>query len=196
MFVKADNRSFQQELTQEQNQEQPPQASEPQAATINDDTLSRIPGASPSKRKHFASSSVATNGSSRGDLDDVDLTFSDQHIQYSEDNRPVTSHQEFASSNTQSHKLGGIVESLANCQTNEKGLSSRWSGEQIHATHEGPEVEMHEIVDSGVPAPEMKERAGGSAPFFSTGAGDNNATGGTIDLMDMELDSDHPDSQP
>lgn len=197
MFVKADNRSFQQELTQEQNQEQLPQEPEPQSGAITDDALSRVPGASPSKRKHSASSSVATNGSSRGDLDDVDLTFLDERtIDFSEDSGPVTSHQEFATSSTQSNKLGGIVESLANCQTNEKGSLDRWQGEQIDGTHEGPEVEMQETVESGAPAPEMKERVGGSTPFFSTGASDNNAMGGTIDLMDMDLDSDHQDSQP
>ncbi|EMR63837.1 putative ubiquitin interaction domain-containing protein [Eutypa lata UCREL1] len=197
MFVKADNRSLQQELTQEQNQEQTPQEPLPLSTAITDDTLSRIPTSSPAKRKHSASSSVATNGSSRDGLDDVDLTFTDDHFAYTEESEPITSHQEFASgSSPQSSKLGGIVESFADCQTNERGSPHRRLGNQPHGAEAGAEVEMVETVSSGVAAPEMQERAGRPVSFFSPSPSPNNTAGGTIDLMDMDIDSDHHGSQP
>ncbi|RYP61005.1 hypothetical protein DL771_010290 [Monosporascus sp. 5C6A] len=193
MFVKADNRSFQQELAQERNQEQSHEDQPPPVAAISADTLSHIPAASPAKRKHSASSSVATNGSSRGDLDDVDLTFSDDRDPFDGDDRPTTSHRDFANASPQSNKLGGIVESLANCRTNESPSGGR--SEQRHASSEGPEVEMQE-TPSQPRAPEMQERAGGPAPFFSARAVDNNTTNGTVDSMDMDVDLDHSDGQP
>ncbi|RYP15513.1 hypothetical protein DL767_010317 [Monosporascus sp. MG133] len=193
MFVKADNRSFQQELAQEQNQEQTHEDPPPPVAAISADTLSHIPVASRAKRKHSASSSVATNGSSRGGLDDVDLTFSDDRDPFDGDDRPTTSHREFANASPQSNKLGGIVESLANCRTNESPGGGR--SEQRRASSEGPEVEMQE-TPSQPRAPEMQERAGGPAPFFSAHAVDNKATNGTADSMDMDVDLDHPDGQP
>ncbi|RYP05158.1 hypothetical protein DL765_009920 [Monosporascus sp. GIB2] len=193
MFVKADNRSFQQELAQEQNQEQTHEDEPPPLAAISADTLSHIPVASPAKRKHSASSSVATNGSSRGGLDDVDLTFSDDRDPFDGDDRPATSHREFANASPQPNKLGGIVESLANCRTNESPGGGR--SEQGHAPSEGLEVEMQE-TPSQPRAPEMQERAGGPAPFFRAHAIDNNATNGTVDSMDMDVDLDHPDGQP
>lgn len=197
MFVKADNRSLQQELTQEQNQEQTPQEPLPLSTAITDDTLSRIPTSSPAKRKHSASSSVATNGSSRDGLDDVDLTFTDDHFAYTEESEPITSHQEFASgSSPQSSKLGGIVESFADCQTNERGSPHRRLGNQPQGAEAGAEVEMVETVSSGVPAPEMQERAGRPVSFFNPSPSPNNTAGGTIDLMDMDIDSDHHGSQP
>ncbi|RYP90200.1 hypothetical protein DL770_003663 [Monosporascus sp. CRB-9-2] len=193
MFVKADNRSFQQELAQEQNQEQTHEDQPPPVAVISADTLSHIPVASRAKRKHSASSSVATNGSSRGGLDDVDLTFSDDRDPFDGDDRSTTSHREFANASPQSNKLGGIVESLANCRTNESPGGGR--SEQRHASSEGPEVEMQE-TPSQPRAPEMQERAGGSAPFFSAHAVDNTVMNGTVDRMDMDVDLDHPDGQP
>ncbi|RYO89261.1 hypothetical protein DL762_003284 [Monosporascus cannonballus] len=193
MFVKADNRSFQQELAQEQNQEQTHEDEPPPLAAISADTLSHIPVASPAKRKHSASSSVATNGSSQGGLDDVDLTFSDDRDPFDGDDRPTTSHREFANASPQSNKLGGIVESLANCRTNESPGGGR--SEQGHASSEGLEVEMQE-TPSQARAPEMQERAGGPAPFFGAHGIDNNATNGTVDSMDMDVDLDHPDGQP
>ncbi|KAI1103544.1 hypothetical protein F4804DRAFT_309835 [Jackrogersella minutella] len=70
MFVRADNRSFQQELAQEQDAEQPPQnLSHPGVST---DYAPNVSVASQGKRKHSIGSSVATQGSSRADLDDVD----------------------------------------------------------------------------------------------------------------------------
>ncbi len=193
MFVKADNRSFQQELAQEQNQEQVPKEPTPPPAAITDDTLSRIPGASPAKRKHSTSSSVATNGSSQGGLDDVDLTFSDDHDTFIGDLEPTTSHQEYVKSSPQSNTLGDITESLANCRTNENESPNRRLSIQMSATNEGPEVEMQETTVLSR-APEMQERAGGPAPFFNARAVDS-TPGGTVDLMDMDIDSDHPGSQ-
>ncbi|KAI2473852.1 hypothetical protein F4781DRAFT_379131 [Annulohypoxylon bovei var. microspora] len=70
MFVRADNRSFQQELAQEQDQVQP--AEELPASGVRAEDLSHTTVASPGKRKHSVGSSVATQGSSRADLADVD----------------------------------------------------------------------------------------------------------------------------
>ncbi|KAI1462291.1 hypothetical protein F4805DRAFT_410089 [Annulohypoxylon moriforme] len=70
MFVRADNRSFQQELAQEQDQGQP--AEGPPTSGVRAEDLSYIAVASPGKRKYSVGSSVATRGSSQGDLAEVD----------------------------------------------------------------------------------------------------------------------------
>ncbi|KAI0897861.1 hypothetical protein F4806DRAFT_460249 [Annulohypoxylon nitens] len=70
MFVRADNRSFQHELAKEQDQAQP--AEELPTSGINAADLSRIAGASTSKRKYSIGSSVATQGSSRADLSETE----------------------------------------------------------------------------------------------------------------------------
>ena len=209
MFVKADNRSFQQELTQEQNQEQQqPQPSLEElsgsvSAPITSDTLSRIPSSSPTKRKHSPGSSVATNGSLRDDLTDVNLTFPDDDNYHgggggvgfdgrrdsSEDAQPMATHQEFTthhheSDSPRSTKLGGLVEPLANFQTNAA----------IGAAPSSP---------GPVKTPEMQERArdAGPARLFNSGTGGgttalpNEEIGGggsgtTVDMMDMDIDVD------
>lgn len=218
MFVKADNRSFQQELTQEQNQEQqqpsPPPEGPPNSgpAPITTDALSRVPASSPAKRKHSAGSSVATNGSLRDDLGDVDLTFTDdggsrRSFEYnydgnydgdgdgdsgdtfgfggrrsgsysSQDAQPTTSHHEYShqpqhqhagSDNSQSIKLGGLVESLANFQTHDAAAAA------------APEAAAR--------APEMQERGRDAGPprlFNGGGTGTDNS--GAVDMMDMDID--------
>ncbi|KAI1215030.1 uncharacterized protein F4807DRAFT_405600 [Annulohypoxylon truncatum] len=70
MFVRADNRSFQQELVQEQNRTQPAEGHPTSGVRAED--LPPVAVASPGKRKHSVGSSVATQGSSRADLTDVD----------------------------------------------------------------------------------------------------------------------------
>lgn len=70
MFVRADSRSFQHELAKEQDQAQP--AEELPTSGINAADLSRIAGASTSKRKYSIGSSVATQGSSRADFSETE----------------------------------------------------------------------------------------------------------------------------
>ncbi|KAI1096773.1 hypothetical protein F5B19DRAFT_434444 [Rostrohypoxylon terebratum] len=70
MFVRADNRSFQHELAKEQDQA--PLAEEPPTSGFSAADLSRIAGASTSKRKYSIGSSVATRGSSRADISETE----------------------------------------------------------------------------------------------------------------------------
>ncbi|KAI1171476.1 hypothetical protein F4777DRAFT_565466 [Nemania sp. FL0916] len=84
MFVKADSRSFQQELAQETNthttmaQAEDTWTQDQPGAAVTAAALSQIQQSSgPGKRKHSIGSSVATNGSIRSDLAEVDLTFDD-----------------------------------------------------------------------------------------------------------------------
>ncbi|KAJ2988476.1 hypothetical protein NUW58_g3956 [Xylaria curta] len=101
MFIRADNRSFQQELAQEenlretQNQNQEVQMQDQPIVEVTAAALSQIPSETKGKRKHSIGSSVATNGSIRSDLADVELTF-DEHGQCDDnhsDTNTVSSHK-------------------------------------------------------------------------------------------------------
>ncbi|KAK8002732.1 hypothetical protein PG989_002451 [Apiospora arundinis] len=104
MFVQVDNRSFQQELSQEQLSNE--SAPAPNVPSVNANTWEGIDFASSTKRKHSRSSSLATLGST-GHCSDREMQM------YSEDpfddsKGPTTSHQEFASPAPQSNRLGGL----------------------------------------------------------------------------------------
>ncbi|KAI1503624.1 hypothetical protein F5X99DRAFT_375012 [Biscogniauxia marginata] len=195
MFVKADNRTFQQELSQEQRQDQDQEQQAEVQAAVTADSLSHVPGSSPAKRKYSNGSSVATHGSLRDDLGDVDLTFSD-------DTTPRTYHEEFASSSPKFNRLGGIIESLANIRTDDSELPTPGYGEggDILASqdiapddNDNDDVDRMEAVqtfdrDTAIPrGPEMQERPGGGLPFLTRPG--NNTHQGPIDMMD--LDADH-----
>ncbi|KAI1391065.1 uncharacterized protein F4822DRAFT_171209 [Hypoxylon trugodes] len=75
MFVRADNRSFQQELSQEQDQEQQQQQQQQPYNVHSGVTVEDISAFTNHTRKHSVASSVATRGSSRDALSEVDLTF-------------------------------------------------------------------------------------------------------------------------
>ncbi|KAI1802939.1 hypothetical protein F4811DRAFT_526987 [Daldinia bambusicola] len=183
MFVRADNRSFQQELAQEQTSEQSQQNSDPTRVTA--ENLSRIPVRAPGKRKHSIGSSVATHGSSRDDLNDVDLTFDDPYPSYQ---ALGSQYESVASSSPQSKKLSGIVESLANCRTNETesvGGSRNWD-----TNEQGGFSEMQTFdSDTTSKPPEMQERTGGPAPFLTRSS--HTPQGGPIDMMDIDLETEH-----
>ncbi|KAI0600380.1 hypothetical protein F4775DRAFT_545592 [Biscogniauxia sp. FL1348] len=194
MFVKADNRSFQQELAQEERQEQEQEKQAEQQAPVTADSLAYVAGATNAKRKHSNGSSVATHGSSRDDLGDVDLTFADDTI-------PTTHHEEFVSDSPKSGtRLGDIVESLANCRTNDSGPPTpegREGGNRLAPQGTVPyessdNMEEMQTFDreTAVPkGPEMQERSGGITPFLTRPG--NSTQQGPIDMMD--LDADHPE---
>ncbi|KAI0840102.1 hypothetical protein F5Y06DRAFT_263648 [Hypoxylon sp. FL0890] len=200
MFVRADNRSFRQELDQEQNQEQQPAPSlQPSGVTAED--LSHVPVLSPGKRKHSIGSSVATHGSSRDGLDDVDLTFDDQE-QLLDHQTGTSFYEEAANSSTQPDRIGGIGESLANCQPNENeyqpiGLgqedpNKKQSSTEVRDEAEYNSAEEMQTFNAGpVPSksPEMQERTGGSAPFLARpGPGTQSDP---VDMMDIDLEVEH-----
>ncbi|KAI8956460.1 hypothetical protein F5Y11DRAFT_353733 [Daldinia sp. FL1419] len=183
MFVRADNRSFQQELAQEQDLKQLPQDSEPPGVTA--ENLASIPATWPGKRKHSVGSSVATHGSSRDDLDDVDLTF-DQPGQFP--GYPALGHYEATTDNNpQPKKLGGIVDSLANCRTyeNEPVELGGWG-----ATAQERSSEMQTLDSDTSKPPEMRERPGGGPPPFLARPS-RTTERGPIDMMDIDLDVEH-----
>ncbi|OTB11428.1 hypothetical protein K445DRAFT_322014 [Daldinia sp. EC12] len=181
MFVRADNRSFQQELAQEQTSEQLPQNSDTTGVTA--ENLSYIPVMSPSKRKHSIGSSVATHGSSRDDLDDVDLTF-DNMESYPSHRAPGSHYESVANSSPQSKKLGGIVESLANRRTHETETAGGWD-----ANEQDGFSEMQTFDSDTSKPPEMRERTGGPAPFLTRPS--HTSQSGPIDMMDIDLDAEH-----
>ncbi|KAI0381757.1 hypothetical protein F5Y04DRAFT_254284 [Hypomontagnella monticulosa] len=187
MFVRADNRSFQQELAQERDQVQEQASSNPQPSGFTVENVSQVPAYTYAvKRKHSIGSSVATRGSSRNDLDDVDLTF-DETDQFQDHQTPSIYYKEFADNKSpRSNKLGGIVESLANCRTNEdlngKQTSSATQPDVEHGT-----VEEMQGITTGK-SPEMQERTGGYAPFL--GRSGQPTQGSAVDMMDIDLDAD------
>lgn len=213
-FARADNRAFQQELSQEQSQEhiqeqvqkqvQNPEQTQPGVvmegtAPLTFDAVRAVPSlrlgfGSPAKRKHSGGSSVATLGSSGDDSRDIEMTFSDEPSFFPEDdNMPRTMHREFASPTPQSNKLGGIVESLANCRTFENGQEvhkqeyahmeemKTFNSDQTQPGHAQP------VHDSVVKAPEMQERPGSILLTKPNIHGVPRKP--SVDPMDMDLDS-------
>jgi hypothetical protein len=183
MFVRADNRSFQQELAQQGSQEQTPQELAPFAVT--NEALSQVPASPAAKRKHSTSSSVATNGSTRSDLADIDLTFSDEPREI---DLPTMAHREFATGSPRANKMGDIVESLANCRTNENESPVLGDAKPDPKEGNAPDMRMLDSEASTPKGPEMAERAGGSVPFFHRSSSKGPPQCGPIDLMDMDLD--------
>ncbi|KAI2623176.1 hypothetical protein GGR54DRAFT_596851 [Hypoxylon sp. NC1633] len=208
MFVRADNRSFQQEISSQQEQRQGHQQplQDPPTSEITSENLSYVPIASPSKRKLSVGSSVATHGSSRDGLDDVNLSFEDSNP-FQESQRPRPDHFAVAQDGPQTYKLGGIVESLANCRTNENDAPN--SGQPVLSRRQSvlglslspseadcTSTEEKKSLNSSPPeskSPEMQERDGNPAPFFTRT--DPSTQDGPVDMMDIELDVEHYEGQ-
>lgn len=138
MFVQVDNRSFQQELGEEQSHESAPA---PTVPPRDGNTWEGIDFASSTKRKHSRSSSLATLGSTGRGSDREMLLYNDT-FDDDDGKGPTTSHQEFASPAPQPNKLGGLVESLATCRTTEHAPSKLGSdGDLVGAEPRGPEMQ-------------------------------------------------------
>ncbi|KAI1847227.1 hypothetical protein JX265_013352 [Neoarthrinium moseri] len=198
MFVRADNRSFQHELSQEQAEPQSQaQQSSPTPAThghgpvpltaeaIN--SVSSVSFNSPSKRKHSISgSSVATVGSS--DSRDMEMSFSDppDPSNYRDDRVPSASQYGFASPASQPNKLGGLVESLENCRTNEP--DSPVLGRRDLAKPLGDqEMRSFGPDETAAKGPEMQQRAVGPSPFVQRPVA-KASQAAQVDLMDMDME--------
>ncbi|KAF2964929.1 hypothetical protein GQX73_g8654 [Xylaria multiplex] len=185
MFVKADNRSFQQELAQEaslretETQDKDVQMQDQSQTGVTAAALSQIPsiGGRP-KRKHSIGSSVATNGSIRSDLADVELNFDDPQPAHDDAARSVRQQSSSGSS-----KLGDVVESFAKCQTHEYGVPDYdEKGEEKQ-----PDYSHGDVDATPTPKiPEMSERKGVLTPFLARAG---NSAQNPIDLMD--LDTEH-----
>lgn len=190
MFVKADNRSFQQELAQEtsvhetKNQPREVQMQDQVETGVTAAALAQIPSETRGKRKHSIGSSVATNGSIRSDLADVELTFDDPDIFHDEAPKPMHQHNGSQASNPSS-----VVESLAKCETHEykaPGHDEK-GGEKYLEGHSQDDGNGSDInTTSTYKMPEMSERKGGANPFL---ARPGNSVQNPIDLMD--LDTEH-----
>ncbi|KAI1753405.1 hypothetical protein F4782DRAFT_497965 [Xylaria castorea] len=170
MFVKADNRSFQQELAQEEsshktkNQNQESQTQDQPTTGVTAAALAQISSGPKGKRKHSIGSSVATNGSVRSDLADVELTFDDS--QTVGHDLPQLTHQH---SGSRSSKPGEVVESLSKYQTHEYeapgyGEKGRDKYPQDHS--QGDDNNSKANTTSTLKKPEMSERKGGLNPFL------------------------------
>ncbi|KAI0977124.1 hypothetical protein F4678DRAFT_411909 [Xylaria arbuscula] len=191
MFVKADNRSFQQELAQEaslremRDQNQEIQMQDQPQTNVTAAALAQIPSGPRGKRKHSVGSSVATNGSIRSDLADVELTFDDPQPTLDYASEPVRQH-----SGSGSSKLGDVVESLAKCQTHEYEM--RGHGEKLE--EDGSQAHGYDDVNyspkntsSTHKVPEMSERKGGLTPFLARAG---NSAQNPIDLMDLDTEQE------
>ncbi|KAK8012738.1 ubiquitin interaction domain-containing protein [Apiospora marii] len=168
MFVQADNRSFQQELGEEQSHESAPA---PTVPTRDGNTWEGIDFASSTKRKHSRSSSLATLGSTGHGSDREMLLYNDT-FDDDDGKGPTTSHQEFASPASQPNKLGGLVESLATCRTTENVPLKLSSDDHL--------------VGAESRGPEMQERQGRPMSFLARP--DKPAT--DVMNMDMEVDEE------
>ncbi|KAI0166988.1 hypothetical protein GGR52DRAFT_581707 [Hypoxylon sp. FL1284] len=176
MFTRADNRSFQQELAREQNQAQHAQQTQshpqPQPQPLADGQQSAITAENLShvtmtpywiERKSSVGSSVATHGSSRDELDDVDLSFAEPR-EFKEYHAPSVSHEEFSD----------IIPQLDTRQSSQGGQANTESGG----------------IDMSVPkSPEMQERIGGRAPFLTRP--ESASARRSLDLMDLDMEVEY-----
>lgn len=192
--MRADNKVFQNELSQEQVQAENQTENLGRGVAIQGDgpvpltadaisTVAPVAAApwSPSKRKHSDASSVATIGStnSRG----MDMSFSGPVGPFPDHDEPDSWHQEFASPKPQPNKLGGLVESLENCRTFEP--ESPVLGRRVPV-----DQEMKDMTASTDKSPEMQERSSGPSPFVVSRPvlKASEAASAPISLMDMEMD--------
>ncbi|KAI1283384.1 hypothetical protein F5Y07DRAFT_349506 [Xylaria sp. FL0933] len=189
LFVKADNRSFQQELAQETSSRETKDSNKevqmqdrPQIG-VTAAALSQIPAGTRCKRKHSVGSSVATNGSIRSDLADVELTFDDPHPVREDPDQPARQH-----SGSGSSKLGDVVESLAKCQTHEHETRDRRENSEENTAQIHNDCDPQNRDRDTTPAsriPEMSERKGGVTPFLARAG---SSAQNPIDLMDLDTE--------
>ncbi|KAI0491170.1 hypothetical protein F4859DRAFT_36465 [Xylaria cf. heliscus] len=187
MFVKADNRSFAQELDQEKgsqetkSQDQEAQTQDQPITAITAAALSRMFTEPRGKRKYSIGSSVATNGSIRSDLANVELTFDDSPAV--DNDLPQLTHQH---SDSRSSKLGDVVESLSKCQTDEYEAPVHGENEGDTRPQGHSQGENNNLDTSARRQPEMSERRGGLNPFLVR---PGPSTQNHNDMMD--LDTEH-----
>ncbi|KAI0140569.1 hypothetical protein GGR57DRAFT_509343 [Xylariaceae sp. FL1272] len=182
MFIKADNRAFQQELVQEQSSgadlagSKHDEPGAPNVSAVPVAGLSHGQNQQPAavtaanlaqmtetthKRKHTSNSSIATRGSLRSDLGDVELQFDD-----APEAMVTDSDGQYVEASPPS-KLGGIVESFAKCQTQEPSAP---------------------VAPEPSKVPEMREREGGRLPpIFAQG---NTTQQRPIDSMDLDTEQE------
>ncbi|KAI0124199.1 hypothetical protein BJ170DRAFT_75636 [Xylariales sp. AK1849] len=200
MFVRADNRSFQHDLAQEQTQAQSQteggdnrgNSSNEEATSLTTEAIRSVSFASPAKRKlSIASSNATYNSGGSRNLEMESFDGSDPFTD--EDNAPRVSHQEYMSPTPQYNRLGGLVESLENCRTFENESPDMGRRELPDAiAYQGME-EMQTFNPDGMPSSkplEMQERTGGPTPFI-TRPGNTESRTAPLDLMDMDIDSEH-----
>lgn len=195
MFVRADNRSFQNELAREQTEAE--ERIENQAAQANPEatlgdgpvplTVDAIQAIASdelnmgSKRKYsIAASSVATIDST--DSRDLDMSFSDVPDRFSEqDGAPRPYHREFVSPAARSNSLGGLE-----YKPGEPFVPGHL---QQPNPHDGQQVQMPGTGDSSPKAPEMQERvATGPSPFVAQRPVSRASLAAPIDLMDIDVE--------
>ncbi|KAI1110929.1 hypothetical protein F5Y14DRAFT_427208 [Nemania sp. NC0429] len=168
MFVKADNRSFQQELAQEasirETRDQHPVIHLQDGPTlgVTAEALARISSEAKGKRKHSAGSSVATNGSIRSDLADVELTFGDPQTMWNASGKP--SHQDSSRRSSQIYEVEPLAMGRADehrtPENVEEGGGKRVEG-QSQETGQGLDADAEPTPKM----PEMSERVGVGNPF-------------------------------
>ncbi|KAI1121943.1 hypothetical protein F5Y10DRAFT_255215 [Nemania abortiva] len=190
MFVKADNRSFQQELAQEANVHetksvQDVQMSEQPAIGVTAAALAQIPSElTRGKRKHSIGSSSATNGSIRSNLADVELTFDDPEMVLDEVPRPVDQ-----DSGSRPPVTESVIEPATERQIHEYealGHDKKGGGNYLEGHIQDNGNDSNADAASAHKMPEMSERKGGVNPFLAR-SGPPVQT--PIDTMD--LDTEH-----
>lgn len=199
MFVRADNRSFQQELAKEQtegpnqaqNQDQPSQINLTAPSGLTGENLAHIPGSEYCNRRH-GNSSVATHASSRDGLSDVNLAFNehDEFHSYQPSSGSASEyvHSDILSNNNDDSAIGV---GLWSTKQQEPGLENSSWEKKPDVDHGS--MEETQTLDVGTPSskpPEMQELATGSTPFLIRPS--NIASQSSIgDMMDVDLDAEH-----
>lgn len=130
------------------------------------------------KRKYSVGSSVATNGSIRSNLNDVDLTFDDAEPIRDDDFMG----QQRLESSSQFPTLGDAVDFLTVLQTEEPRGNKEREEKQLRS--EGQDIETDSMSNK---PPEMSERRGGVTPFL---ARPGSSAQNPIDLMDLDTEQD------
>lgn len=178
MFVRADNRTFQNELSQEeaqQPQQQQQDESQYQGAIsgVTSEALAQLPGAAPGKRKFDTASSVATNRSIRSNLANVDLDFGDEPILLSDQDQPSVVHAEFPGEVNRPGRQNDLIDIESDAYMGGTAESAAKVGQPSSQD------------SSALKEPEMQERSGGVS-FFARPSGASPQK--PMDPMDLDME--------
>ncbi|KAI0525542.1 hypothetical protein F5B22DRAFT_633634 [Xylaria bambusicola] len=191
-FIKHDNRLFQQELAQEaslrevKSQNQEMQMQNQSQAGVTAAALSQLPSevGTGGKRKYSVGSSVATNGSIRSDLAEVEFAFDDSLPALNNTTEPT--HQHIDSERTNS---SNVVEShVEKCETHEQVVTKHTKKEEEGGSgvHHCDSAIIPDVENTfSHKAPEMSERKGGRISFLAQA---DHPAQNSVDLMDLDAE--------
>ncbi|KAI0391272.1 hypothetical protein F5Y17DRAFT_441348 [Xylariaceae sp. FL0594] len=192
-FVKYDNRCFQKELAEESSlreangpiEEAQVQVQDEPSGGVTAANLSQLAAYAPpetrGKRKYSVGSSIATNGSVRSALDDVDFTF-DEEEQF---RSKGILEQLGVEAGFRSHTYGDALKPSAVPPTEKSSHAGNTESDQRELRDDDGQDAETDLISNK--PPEMSERRGGVNPFLGQ---PGSSAQHPIELMDLDTEQD------